>query len=200
MKEKLYLVSSKIKLWSLERILHSTCHCIWLSCIRKISSAFVSSGTDIKKQRIVKVAAFLVVVVTGIWITNKHFSSVHIPKIWINKTCNVLIRTIVNHYFTNRNIKIFFEMINKSHLVWLDLINFSFRHKFPKFFSLIDIWGSLTHSFITNLLCIYDYVLNSSVNHCHFSQFNFLNNFILFSLHIREIIPITHNFWEINIV
>ena len=33
---------------------------------QEISSEFVSSGTDIKKQRIVKVAAFLVVVVTGI--------------------------------------------------------------------------------------------------------------------------------------
>ena len=42
------------------------------------------------------------------------------------------------------------------------------RSKFCKFFSLPEIWGRLTHFSVTNLLSIYDYILDKWVNRWNF--------------------------------
>ena len=94
--------------------------------------------------------------------------------------------------------KILFETI-KSHLNWLDLM-FLFRPTFCKFFSMIEIWGWLTYFPITNLLCIYNYLLQKWVKRWHFLHFYFLNGFTCFLLHIMEVFPKTHNFWNKTIV
>ena len=42
------------------------------------------------------------------------------------------------------------------------------RSKMCKFFSLIEIWGRLTHFSVTNLLSICNYICNKWVNHWNF--------------------------------
>ena len=75
-----------------------------------------------------------------------------------------------------------------------------FRPIFCKIFSLMEIWGWLVHFSITNLLCIYDYMLKSelTVDAFDFSTFSML--LCLFSLHLNEVFTMTHNFWKKAIV
>ena len=54
-----------------------------------------------------------------------------------------------------------------------------FRSKFSKCFSLIEIWGRLTHFSVTNLLSIYDYILDKWVNRWNFLYFCFFNSSLL---------------------
>ena len=94
--------------------------------------------------------------------------------------------------------KILFEMM-KSYLVWLDLM-FLFRPTFCKFFSLVEIWGWLTHFPITNFLCSYDYMLEKG-HLLAFSTFLLFEWFYAcFLIHIMEIFPKTHNFRNKTIV
>ena len=101
-------------------------------CIRKINFYFVSLGRDIQKQKIVQVPAFPIIFVTEIRITKKYFSFVFKPKFLIGKTSYIIINKIetkfvmVSHYLTNRYIKNSFRNDKRSHLVWIDLINFYF--------------------------------------------------------------------------
>ena len=44
----------------------------------------------------------------------------------------------------------------------------NFRSKFCTFFLLIEIWGRLTHFSVTDLLSIYDYILDKWVNRWNF--------------------------------
>ena len=54
-----------------------------------------------------------------------------------------------------------------SLITWTSEAKF-FRSKFCKFFSLPEIWGRLTHFSVTNLLSIYDYILDKWVNRWNF--------------------------------
>ena len=72
--------------------------------------------------------------------------------------------TIIYHiyYINNRNIKNSFrndKMIRKSFgMVWLNKSLF-LHLKLTSFFSLMEIWGWVTHFSITNFWCIYDCML-----------------------------------------
>ena len=72
--------------------------------------------------------------------------------------------TIIYHiyYINNRNIKNSFrndKMIRKSFgMVWLNKSLF-LHLKWASFFSLMEIWGWVTHFSITNFWCIYDCTL-----------------------------------------
>ena len=60
--------------------------------------------------------------------------------------------------------------------------------------------GRLTRFSVTNLLCIYDYILKSCLTVGTFDIFTFSIVLCFFSRHRIEVFPVTHNLWEINIV
>ena len=71
---------------------------------------------------------------------------------------------------------------------------------FFKFFSSIKKLRRLTHFSITNLLCIYNYLLKKWVNRCIFHLSTFSLVLCLFSLLLVETFPMIHNLWKQNIV
>ena len=73
--------SGKTDLLALQRRFHKTRHCTGDCCIRNINAQFVQLGRDTQKQKFVQITVFPMIFVTGIWIRNKHFSSVFKPKI-----------------------------------------------------------------------------------------------------------------------
>ena len=77
---------------------------------------------------------------------------------------------------------------------------FYFRPNFCRFFSLIEIWGWLTHFLITNFLCIYDYMSKNGLTFGIFNISTFSMVLYLFLLHLMEIFQKTHNFWDKTIV
>ena len=77
---------------------------------------------------------------------------------------------------------------------------FYFRPKFCRFFSLIEIWGWLTHFLITNFLCIYDYMSKNGLTFGIFNISTFSMVLCLFLLNLMEIFQKTHNFWDKTIV
>ena len=77
---------------------------------------------------------------------------------------------------------------------------FPFRIKFCKLFSLIEIWGWLSHFFITNCLCIYDYMLKKWLNISIFNISTFPMLLCCFLLRLIKIFPKSHDFLNKNFV
>ena len=55
----------------------------------------------------------------------------------------------------------------------------SFRPIAGTFFSFIEVWKCSSHFSITDLLCIYDYMLKKPVNRWHSWHLYFFNGFLL---------------------
>ena len=76
-------------------------------------------------------------------------------------------RHAFTHYVTTIQVLINFGRQTSSLITWASEAKF-FRSKFCNFFSLIEIWGRLTHFSVTNLLSIYDYILDKWINRWNF--------------------------------
>ena len=76
-------------------------------------------------------------------------------------------RHAFTHYVTTIQVLINFGRQTSSLITWASEAKF-FRSKFCNFFSLIEIWGRLTHFSVINLLSIYDYILDKRVNRWNF--------------------------------
>ena len=60
--------------------------------------------------------------------------------------------------------------------------------------------GMVNHFSITNILCIYDYLLKKGLTASNFNISTFSTVLYLFLLYLMEIFPKTHNFWNKTIV
>ena len=86
-----------------------------------------------------------------------------------------------------------------KHYEWTD-ISSPVRPNFCKLFSSIKILRQLTYFSRKYLLCIYNYLLKTWITVGVFDVSTFSMVWWLFSLHLMKIFPMTHNFWEKNIV
>ena len=125
-------------------------------------STWLRGGSG-EKHKIVQIAVFLIIFLTDC-LKNlqkfevRYFRVVHFESNW---------RHTFTHYVTIISVLINIGSQTSSLISWVRQTKISWS-KFCTFFSLIEIWGRLTHFSVTELLSIYHYILNESVNRWNF--------------------------------
>ena len=109
----------------------------------------------VEKNKIVQIAVFLIIFVTVCLKYQQKFEMRYFRVVYFESNW----RDAFTHYVTIISVLINIGSQTSSLISWVRQTKISWS-KFCTFFSLIEIWGRLTHFSVPELLSIYHYILN----------------------------------------